>query len=67
MTSQRVVPKIMILDDEPAIRDVLKLRLEREGYQVLQAGNYEEFKAEFDKMLAYVKKQAAASQESKKE
>ena len=45
MTSQRVVPKIMILDDEPAIRDVLKLRLEREGYQVLQAGNYEEFKA----------------------
>lgn len=29
--------------------------------------DYEEFKAEFDKMLAYVKKQAAASQESKKE
>lgn len=45
MTSHQVIPKIMILDDEPAVRDVLKLRLEREGYQVIQASNYKEFKA----------------------
>ncbi|MCB0196315.1 MAG: response regulator [Anaerolineae bacterium] len=44
MTSLQVIPKIMILDDEPAIRDVLRLRLEREGYQVIQAGNFKEFK-----------------------
>jgi PAS domain S-box-containing protein len=33
----------MILDDEPSVREALRLRLERSGYQVLLAGNYEEF------------------------
>ncbi|MCB0208839.1 MAG: response regulator [Anaerolineae bacterium] len=44
MTSFQVTPKIMILDDEPAIRNVLRLRLEREGFHVIQAGNFKEFK-----------------------
>jgi PAS domain S-box-containing protein len=34
----------MILDDEPAVRQVLQLRLERAGYTVSTAANYEEFK-----------------------
>lgn len=45
MTPLEVIPTIMILDDEPAIRNVLKLRLEREGYRVIQASDFEEFKA----------------------
>jgi PAS domain S-box-containing protein len=36
-------PTIMILDDEPSVREALRLRLERSGYQVLLAGSYEEF------------------------
>lgn len=37
-----VAPKIIVLDDEPAVREVLRVRLEQEGYQVLTAGSYEE-------------------------
>lgn len=34
---------VMILDDEPSIRHALSQRLEREGYKVLTAGNFEEY------------------------
>ncbi len=34
---------IFLLDDEPAVRNVLKIRLERAGYTVLEAGDYDEF------------------------
>jgi PAS domain S-box-containing protein len=34
---------VMILDDEPSVRDVLRLRLERAGYHILTASSFEEF------------------------
>ena len=34
--------KILIVDDDPDIRDVLRITLEAEGYQVLEAGDGEE-------------------------
>lgn len=43
MSSFSLPPVIMILDDEPAVRDALRLRLERSGYQILLASSYEEF------------------------
>lgn len=38
-------PIITVLDDDPAIRDLLQIRLERAGYKVLPAGSYEQFTA----------------------
>lgn len=43
MSRSSLPPVIMILDDEPSVREALRLRLERSGYQVLVAGSYEEF------------------------
>ena len=43
MSRVSLPPIIMILDDEPSVREALRLRLERSGYQVLLAGTYEEF------------------------
>lgn len=37
-----VTPKIMVLDDEPVVLEVLRMHLERADYQVLTAGSYEE-------------------------
>ena len=34
--------KILVVDDDPDIRDVLRITLEAEGYQVLEAGDGEE-------------------------
>ncbi len=36
-------PTVIVLDDELAVQDLLRLRLERSGYQVLTAGTYDEF------------------------
>ena len=35
-------PRILVVDDEPAIRDSLKMILEYEGYEVMQAATGEE-------------------------
>src|SRR5215510_11052886 len=43
LSSSALPPVVMILDDEPGVRDALRLRLERSGYQVILAGSYEEF------------------------
>jgi len=37
-----VRPKILVVDDEPAIRDTLSFMLEMEGFQVALAGDGEE-------------------------
>ena len=37
-----MAPIIIVVDDEPTVRDLLRLRLERTGYHVLTAGSYEE-------------------------
>jgi PAS domain S-box-containing protein len=34
---------VIVIDDEPALRDLLKLRLDRAGYHVLEAGHFDEF------------------------
>lgn len=36
-------PTIIVLDDDTAVRELLKLRLERSGYQAIAVGNYEDF------------------------
>ncbi|MBI1882250.1 MAG: response regulator, partial [Chloroflexi bacterium] len=36
-------PTITVLDDDAAVRELLQIRLERVGYQVIAVGNYEEF------------------------
>ena len=36
-------PTVMVLDDEPVVRDVLQIRLERANYHVLTAGSYQEY------------------------
>ena len=36
-------PMITVLDDDPAVRELLQIRLERAGYKVSVAGNYKEF------------------------
>lgn len=36
-------PTVTVLDDDPAIRDLLQVRLQRSGYKVFAAGSYEEF------------------------
>ncbi|MCK6628364.1 MAG: ATP-binding protein [Anaerolineae bacterium] len=36
-------PTVTVLDDDPAIRDLLQVRLQRSGYKVFSAGSYEEF------------------------
>jgi PAS domain S-box-containing protein len=43
MNNHLVTPTVMVLDDEPTVRNALRLRLERTGYNVLTASNYEEF------------------------
>ena len=35
-------PRILIVDDEPDIRDILKLTLGQEDYEVIEAGDGEE-------------------------
>ena len=42
MNAPDMAPIIMVLDDEPAVREVLQIRLERTGYKILTAGSYEE-------------------------
>ena len=37
-----MAPKILIADDEPDIRDVLKITLSEENYTILEAGDGEE-------------------------
>src|SRR6185295_499298 len=36
-------PTVIVLDDDAAVRELLKLRLERSGYQAIAVGNYEDF------------------------
>ena len=44
MSSTDKTSTVLVLDDEQTIRDALRLRLERSGFNVLTAGTYEEFK-----------------------
>jgi PAS domain S-box-containing protein len=44
LTRLREAPSIIVIDDEPSVRDVLQLRLERAGYKVATAGGFPEFK-----------------------
>jgi PAS domain S-box-containing protein len=43
MNAHSTEATIMVLDDEPAVQDALRLRLERMGYNVLTASSHEEF------------------------
>jgi PAS domain S-box-containing protein len=46
LAADRIGPaSITILDDDPAILDLLRMRLEGAGYKVLLAGSYKEFTA----------------------
>ncbi len=36
-------PTVTVLDDDPSIRSLLQVRLQRSGYKVFPAGSYEEF------------------------
>lgn len=44
MNPDLVTPTVIILDDEPIIRETLQARLEQSGYNVLSAGSYQEFR-----------------------
>ena len=41
-TDNRDVPTVLVVDDEPIVRDVVVRYLEREGYETLEAGDGEE-------------------------
>lgn len=43
MTSAPEAPAIIVVDDEPSVREVLQLRLERAGYRVSTASGFPEF------------------------
>lgn len=43
MSPPAITPTVMVLDDEPIIRRTVQARLERNGYEVLTAGSYQEF------------------------
>jgi PAS domain S-box-containing protein len=44
LSSNGKTTTVLVLDDDETVRKALQLRLERSGYDVLTAGDYEEFK-----------------------
>ena len=39
IVKEKGIKTILVVDDEPAIRDLLKYNLEREGYQIIEASD----------------------------